>query len=196
MIRLIVGLGNPGSQYDKTRHNAGFVFLDHLLVAQAGNWSVSPQFHGETAGCALGGSRLVLLKPMTYMNRSGMAVGGLLRYYKFQPDELLVVHDELDLPEGVVKLKKGGGHAGHNGLRDIIAHLQSADFFRLRIGIGRPQHGSVADYVLSRPAAEGVRRLDALCGNLLQNMPLLLAGKVAEFNNLPGLAGDFVVTKN
>ncbi|MDD4916010.1 MAG: aminoacyl-tRNA hydrolase [Methylococcales bacterium] len=186
MIKLIVGLGNPGSQYDKTRHNAGFVFLDHLLSAYGGSWVVSSQFQGETAVCSIAGSRLILLKPMTFMNRSGLSVGNLMRYYKFKPEELLVVHDELDLPAGAVRLKRDGGHAGHNGLRDIIAHLQSRDFFRLRMGIDRPaQGGNVADYVLSKPSAENCRKFDALCENVIGNIELLIAGKAQDSTLLP-----------
>ena len=185
MIKLVVGLGNPGQQYDKTRHNAGFVFLDRLISVCGGNWVVSSQFQGETAICSLGGHKLVLLKPTTYMNRSGASVGSLMRYYKFGAEELLVAHDELDLPEGVLKLKRDGGHAGHNGLRDVIAHIDSRDFYRLRIGIGRPEPGkNVADYVLSKPSKEAGIRLDDVLAIAVNSLDLLMAGKVSEFNAL------------
>lgn len=147
MIKLIVGLGNPGQEYEKTRHNAGFLFLDYLY---SGVWLNESRFNGQTAILKIGNEQIRLLKPMNFMNRSGQSVGALARYYKINPDEILVVHDELDFKVGAVRLKKGGGHAGHNGLRDIIVHLNSNDFYRLRIGIDRPSSNyQVANYVLS-----------------------------------------------
>ena len=184
MIKLIVGLGNPGRQYEKTRHNAGFLFLDYLATVNHLSWSSSSQFQGEIADFSLMGEKLILLKPMTFMNRSGHAVGGLLRYYKFKPEEMLVVHDELDLAEGVVKMKRDGGHAGHNGLRDIIAHAGTRDFYRLRIGIGRPKaEGGVADYVLSRPSSQAFCQLNAVFDLLERNLGFLLTGDVSFANN-------------
>ncbi|MGZ8160191.1 MAG: aminoacyl-tRNA hydrolase [Methylobacter sp.] len=153
MIKLIVGLGNPGRQYEKTRHNAGFLFLDRLVSESGGVWVSEPRFDGLLSEVGVVGGRVMLLKPGTFMNRSGQAVGKVARYYKLAPEEILVIHDELDFDVGVVKLKKDGGHAGHNGLRDIIAHLGSKEFYRLRIGIGRPSSGKVvADFVLSAPS--------------------------------------------
>lgn len=182
---MIVGLGNPGLQYGKTRHNAGFIFLDHLASARRCAWSVGGQFQGETANCSVADNKLILLKPMTFMNKSGLSVGKLLRYYKIKPEEMLVVHDELELPEGVVRMKRDGGHAGHNGLRDIIAHVDSRDFFRLRIGVGRPVAGSnVADYVLSKPSREGGELLDEACRMMVEKVDLLIAGNVAAVNEL------------
>ncbi len=153
MIKLIVGLGNPGQQYEKTRHNAGFLFLDTLAQELGCAWSNQSRFQGLFAEGSIAGGKVMLLKPDTFMNRSGQSVGKITRYYKLHPEEILVVHDELDFNPGVVKLKKDGGHAGHNGLRDIIAHLGSKEFYRLRIGIGRPAAGKVvADFVLSSPS--------------------------------------------
>lgn len=153
MIKLVVGLGNPGRQYEKTRHNAGFLFLDRLLTDANGDWVKESRFDGFLAEVTVANDKVLLLKPSTFMNRSGQAVGKIARYYKLMPDEILVVHDELDFDVGVVKLKKDGGHAGHNGLRDIIAHLGRRDFYRLRIGVGRPSVGEVvADFVLSSPS--------------------------------------------
>jgi PTH1 family peptidyl-tRNA hydrolase len=153
MIKLIVGLGNPGRQYEKTRHNAGFLFLDALISSTGSDWVKESRFDGLLTEMVVGRSKVLLLKPGTFMNRSGLAVGKVARYYKIEPEEILVVHDELDFEVGVIKLKKDGGHAGHNGLRDIIAHLSSKEFYRLRIGIGRPAAGKVvADYVLSSPS--------------------------------------------
>ena len=151
MIKLIVGLGNPGRQYEKTRHNVGFLFLDGL-VSGCG-WTRESKFDGLLTEIGVVGCKVVLLKPDIFMNRSGQSVGKVARYYKLVAEEILVVHDELDLDVGVVRLKKDGGHAGHNGLRDIVAHLGSKGFYRLRIGIGRPPVGSVvADFVLSDPS--------------------------------------------
>lgn len=155
MIKLIVGLGNPGRQYEKTRHNAGFLFLDTLAQELGCIWFNESRFQGLFAEGSIANGRVMLLKPDTFMNRSGQSVGKISRYYKLLPEEILVVHDELDFNPGVVKLKKDGGHAGHNGLRDIIAHLGSKEFYRLRIGIGRPAAGKVvADFVLSSPSKQ------------------------------------------
>ena len=155
MIKLIVGLGNPGRQYEKTRHNAGFLFLDALAQEQGCIWSNESRFQGLYAECSFANGKVMLLKPDTFMNRSGQSVGKITRYYKLHPEEILVVHDELDFNPGVVKLKKDGGHAGHNGLRDIIAHLGSKEFYRLRIGIGRPAAEKVVvDFVLSSPSKQ------------------------------------------
>jgi PTH1 family peptidyl-tRNA hydrolase len=153
MIKLIVGLGNPGRQYEKTRHNAGFLFLDALAQELGCPWLNESRFQGLFAEGSIANGKVMLLKPDTFMNRSGQSVGKITRYYKILPEEILVVHDELDFNPGVVKLKKDGGHAGHNGLRDIIAHLGSKEFYRLRIGIGRPAAGkAVVDFVLSSPS--------------------------------------------
>lgn len=153
MIKLIVGLGNPGQQYEKTRHNAGFLFLDSLATERSCIWSNKPGFQGLMSECNIAGEKVLLLKPQAFMNRSGQSVGKVARYYKLVPEEMLVVHDELDFDVGVVKLKKDGGHAGNNGLRDIMAHLGANGFYRLRIGVGRPVAGKeVADYLLSTPS--------------------------------------------
>jgi peptidyl-tRNA hydrolase, PTH1 family len=153
MIKLIVGLGNPGRQYEKTRHNAGFLFLDAVAQKLGCTWSNESRFQGLFAEGSVENGKVMLLKPDTFMNRSGQSVGKIARYYKLLPEEILVVHDELDFNPGVAKLKKDGGHAGHNGLRDIITHLGSKEFYRLRIGIGRPAAGKiVTDFVLSTPS--------------------------------------------
>lgn len=154
MIKLIAGLGNPGLKYSKTRHNAGFWFLEGERF-QGLQWSHEPRFSGLVASSVVSGEKVYYLKPETYMNRSGQSVAQLMRYFKITPAELLVIHDELDFVPGEVRLKKNGGHAGHNGLRDIISHLSVRDFWRLRVGIGRPvAEKSVADYVLSEPSRQ------------------------------------------
>ena len=144
---VIAGLGNPGSKYQWTRHNAGFLFLDRIAHLE-GLSITRKQFGGLTAEWERKGKRLVLLKPQTFMNLSGRSVMPALQFYKLKPEQLIVVHDEIDLPLGTVRLKQGGGHGGQNGLRSIIEQLGKGDFTRLRLGIGRPSHGDVSNYVL------------------------------------------------
>lgn len=148
-IQLIVGLGNPGDKYTKTRHNAGFWLLDNLST----NFRYDKKFNADFAEMVIGGQKIYLLKPLTFMNLSGDAVQKALQFYKISPKNMLVAHDELDFPAGKCKLKKGGGHGGHNGLRDIIAKTGSKDFLRLRIGIDHPGDArQVANYVLKPPS--------------------------------------------
>jgi PTH1 family peptidyl-tRNA hydrolase len=163
-IRLVVGLGNPGPQYEATRHNVGYWFADALAARNAGRFRLETKFHGLLCRVAIGGADLRLLKPTTYMNRSGHSVAAVIRYFDIAPEHALVAHDDLDLPVGSVRLKRGGGHAGHNGLRDIINGLGSRDFWRLRIGIDHPgDRRQVVGYVLSRPTRDDEGRiLDAL----------------------------------
>ena len=150
-IRLIVGLGNPGKEYADTRHNAGFWFVDEVARKANAPLRSESRFHGLVARAELSKHDVWLIEPQTYMNVSGQAVGALASYYKIAPEEMLVVHDELDLPPGTVRLKKGGGAGGHNGLKDIIARLGQG-FWRLRVGIGHPgNRDDVADFVLHRP---------------------------------------------
>ena len=151
-VQLIVGLGNPGPEYDQTRHNAGAFFVECLASAQGVNLSFDKKYFGLTGKFSYQGRDIRLLIPTTYMNRSGQAVAALANFFRIKPEEILVAHDELDMPPGVCKLKQGGGHGGHNGLRDIIACLANQNnFHRLRIGIGHPGHSSqVSNYVLSR----------------------------------------------
>lgn len=153
-IKLIVGLGNPGEKYADTRHNAGEWLIERL--ARHFNVSLNPEskFFGKTAHTLLNGKEVRLLVPTTFMNLSGKAVGALASFYRIKPEEILVIHDELDLPAGTAKLKQGGGHGGHNGLKDIVAQLgNNNNFYRLRIGIGHPGHRDlVAGYVLNKPS--------------------------------------------
>lgn len=153
-IRLIVGLGNPGPRYAHTRHNAGFWFVDQLSRERGGVFRADSKYEGEVTRFTAAGASCLLLKPLTFMNKSGSAVQKLAAFYRLAPEDILVVHDELDLPPGTARLKKGGGHGGHNGLRDIDRHLGS-DFARLRIGIGHPGiRDAVIGYVLEGPSRE------------------------------------------
>jgi PTH1 family peptidyl-tRNA hydrolase len=154
-IKLIVGLGNPGREYEATRHNAGFWWVDELARAHNASFRADSKFHGLVARASLHGHEVHLLKPQTFMNASGRGVIALALFYKILPDQILVVHDELDLPPGSAKLKLGGGHGGHNGLKDIIAHLGTKDFWRLRVGIGHPgDRAEVVNFVLNAPRKE------------------------------------------
>ena len=173
-LRVIVGLGNPGPEHLLTRHNAGFWFVDLLARRHGGEFRDYRKYSGETARITLNEREIVLLKPTTYMNRSGLSVRQLSEFYKISPEDILVAHDELDLPVGTVRLKQGGGHGGHNGLRDIIAHLGET-FWRLRLGIGHPgNRAEVIDYVLTRaPRAEEDLILEAV-GTAADSIPLLL----------------------
>lgn len=154
-VRLIVGLGNPGHQYESTRHNAGFWWIDELAREQKLTFSNETKFHGMAARGKLYGHEVLLLKPSTFMNGSGRSVGAIALFYKIEPQEILVAHDELDLPPGTARLKFGGGHGGHNGLKDIIAHLGTKAFWRLRFGIGHPvERADVVNYVLKEPLQE------------------------------------------
>ncbi|OZI37307.1 aminoacyl-tRNA hydrolase [Bordetella genomosp. 10] len=183
-IRLIVGLGNPGPEYETTRHNAGFWLADHVADDLRASFAMEKGFSGFVAKARHGGENVVLLKPMTYMNRSGQSVGALARFFKFTPEQVLVLHDELDLMPGEVKLKQGGGHAGHNGLRDIQSALGSPNFWRLRLGIGHPRTlglaQQVADFVLHTPRREEMTGIEAVIDRCRAVMPLLLDGEFTK----------------
>lgn len=146
-MKFIVGLGNPGKKYKKTRHNVGFEAVEELASMWQLSWKKS-KWRSETAETMAGGEKVILVKPLTYMNLSGEAVGPMLDFYKASPEDVLVVYDDLDLAPGTVRLRKKGGHGGHNGLRSLIEHLGTKEFKRLRIGIGKPEKVSVIDYVL------------------------------------------------
>ena len=173
-LRIIVGLGNPGPEHQITRHNVGFWFVDLLARRHGGEFRDYRKYSGETARVAIDGQELILLKPTTYMNRSGLSVRQISDFYKIVPDDILVAHDELDLPAGSVRLKNGGGHGGHNGLRDTIAHV-GENFWRLRLGIGHPGNKSeVIDYVLTRaPRVEEEMILEAV-NTAADSVPLIL----------------------
>jgi len=178
---LIVGLGNPGPKYAETRHNAGFWFLDELLRGAGQGLKSQPRIQAEVLRAELHGHDCVLARPTTFMNRSGAAVRAILDYYKLSAKDMLVAYDELDLPPGVARLKQGGGHGGHNGLRDIFQHVPERDFLRLRIGIGHPGHKSaVTRYVLGRSPAQIREVVETAIARAVAVLPLVLDGRVQD----------------
>ena len=180
-LRLIVGLGNPGTEYLRTRHNAGFWFVDALAAGQGERWGFDGKLHGETCKVRIGGEPVWLLKPATFMNKSGLAVASALRYYKIEPAQCLLAHDELDLDAGTVRLKFDGGHGGQNGLRDTIAHLGHAKFHRLRIGIGHPGHKDrVTPWVLGKPGRDDEASMLRAVDDALAVLPLAVSGDMNE----------------
>ena len=180
-IRLIVGLGNPGPEYEDTRHNAGFWLVDQLARRCHAPLTRETRYHALAARTRIAGQEVWLLEPQTYMNRSGQSVGALTRFFKIAPEEVLVVHDELDLPPGAAKLKKGGSAAGHNGLKDISAALGKQDYWRLRLGIGHPREmglqQQVVDYVLHRPRKEEQEAIEGAIDKSLDVIDMLCEGK-------------------
>ena len=181
MIRLIVGLGNPGPEYEDTRHNAGFWWVDEVARRLHAPLAFDRSYHGNAARATGASGPVWLLQPMTYMNLSGQAVSPLARFFKIEPAQILVVHDELDLLPGQMKLKQGGSPAGHNGLKDIQAQLGTADFWRLRLGIGHPGHrGEVANWVLRKPPLDDRIAIDLCITKSMDALPQLLAGDMAQ----------------
>jgi len=195
-LKLIVGLGNPGAEYARTRHNAGFWLADELARRSGGTFRSDSRHQGELAKVRIDGTELWLLKPMSFMNRSGGPVQSVANFYKIPVDSILVAYDDLDFPAGVIKLKQGGGAAGHNGIRDIAPQVGD-QFWRLRIGIGHPgDRTAVLNYVLGRPSAEDARLIEDAIGAGLDVVPLLISegGQKATHrlhsrNGLPGGAG-------
>ena len=181
MIRLIVGLGNPGVEYEHTRHNAGFWWVDAAARQLGGSLAPDRAYHGLVARVNRPAGPVWLLEPMTYMNLSGKSVAPLARFFKIAPEEVLVVHDELDLEPGQMKLKQGGSHAGHNGLKDILAQLGSANFWRLRLGIGHPGvRAEVVNYVLRKPPVEERNMIERNIEESMQALDLLLEGAMEK----------------
>jgi len=181
-IKLIAGLGNPGSEYENTRHNVGFWFIDALAKSKGVNLKLEKKFHGVVGKFSLNGE-ICLLKPNTYMNRSGQSVSALAKYYKVAPEEILVIHDELDLLTGTIKIKQGGGHAGNNGIRDIIASLSNNDFLRLRIGIGQAEKKGGTDYVLGTPSKTDKEQLNKVIDEIMAYLPEIINGEIDKAMN-------------
>ena len=179
MIKLFVGLGNPGPEYEATRHNAGFWWIDALSRELKAPLTLDKNYFGQAARITAGGQSVWLLKPLTFMNLSGKSVGALARFFKIAPDEILVAHDELDIVPGQVKLKFGGSHAGHNGLRDIHAQLGTGDYWRLRLGVGHPGiKAEVINWVLKKPSGERRDAIEGCITRCLTAVPELLAGEM------------------
>ncbi len=187
-MKLLVGLGNPGNKYEQTRHNIGFRFLDLLARHEGLRFDAAPRFHAEKVTWETATGRVLLIKPQTFMNHSGDAVAALARYYQVEEQDIVVVYDDLDLPSGKLRIKKGGGHGGHNGLRSINTHLPSADYVRIKIGIGRPAHGDVSAWVLGK-AEEGDRADESrIFDALLKEVNTILAGETDKAANRIHLA--------
>ena len=181
MIKLFVGLGNPGTEYQATRHNAGFWWLDAVARQLKVALSYDKAFQAQVGRTSVDGNTLWLLKPQTFMNLSGRAVSALARFYKIAPEEILVAHDELDVQPGLMKLKFGGSHAGHNGLRDIHEQLGSPDYWRLRLGIGHPGVKSeVIHWVLKKPLTEQLHAIEDCIARTLPALPVLIAGDMPK----------------
>ncbi len=178
-IRCIIGLGNPGAEYAKTRHNVGAWFVDFFAEKNTISLTLQKKFHAHIGEfSASDHTKIFLLKPTTYMNESGLSVSAFVKFHKINPEEILIVHDELDFEPGIARLKQGGGHGGHNGLRDIISHLNSSDFYRLRIGIGHPgNRDDVVDYVLNKPSRDDRVEIIKAIDESMRVIPELLSGE-------------------
>lgn len=180
-IKMIVGLGNPGKEYEATRHNVGFWLLDELAWQWKATFKDEKKFFGEVARVSRSEGDVWLIKPMTFMNRSGQAVAALAQFYKIKPEEILVVHDELDIECGRIKFKLGGGNGGHNGLKDIQARLGTPNFYRLRLGIDHPgDKALVSAYVLNKPSAEHRQLIEDSVNKSIKGIPLLMVGESEE----------------
>lgn len=181
---LVVGLGNPGARYARTRHNIGFMAVERWVSdLSPGVPSWQDKWKGLTTTVTSGRQRCVVLRPQTYMNRSGGSVVPAAQFHRVPPPQIVVVHDEIDFPPGRLAIKKGGGHGGHNGLRDIVAQLGSADFLRIRLGVGRPVHGEVADYVLSEFAADERDQAEELAGRAAAALTCMMTDGVVMAMN-------------
>ena len=181
MIKLFVGLGNPGPEYEATRHNAGFWWIDALARELKVGLTMDKSYHGMVTRATVHGNTIWLLQPQTFMNLSGKSVGALARFFKIAPGEILVAHDELDIAPGHVKLKFGGSHAGHNGLRDIHAQLGSGDYWRLRLGVGHPgSKDEVVDWVLRKPSQDHRIAIEQCIDRSLKALPAFLAGDMEK----------------
>jgi len=179
-IKLIVGLGNPGSKYEETRHNAGFLLLDELARSYNATFAAEKKFQGELSRVMIGTCDVRLLKPTTYMNLSGESVRAVASFYRIKEEEVLVAHDELDIPPGTVKLKQGGGHGGHNGLRDIISHL-GREFWRVRLGIGHPGDAKkVVSFVLQRAPKSETDLLQNSIDDVVREVPDIVSGEMEK----------------
>lgn len=183
-IKLIIGLRNPGSAYEQTRHNAGGWLVNSLAQRHSAHYKSDKKMQAEIADLDINHHQCKLVLPLTFMNHSGLPTRAISQFYRIQPDEIMVVHDELDLPVGRIKIKTGGGHGGHNGLRDIITQLGSSEFHRLRIGIGHPGHRDlVHQFVLGKPSVDDRQKIYDAIDRGIAVMPLVLSGDLARAMN-------------
>ncbi len=183
-IQIIAGLGNPGNEYEKTRHNAGFWFIDQLVSKYNITLKNESKFSAQLGRLNTASGSVWLIKPSTFMNRSGQAIAQLARFYKIQPEQILIVHDDLDLSPGVVKLKQGGGHGGHNGLRDSIAQLADKNFYRLRLGIGHPgSKEQVVGFVLGKTPQSEKILIESAIDKSIDSIELILQGEMQKAMN-------------
>ncbi len=191
MIKLIVGVGNPGIEYELTRHNVAWIFLDTWDKLSTSSWQ--SKFKGQYSSFSHKGEKVYTLKPETFMNLSGESVGPMCKFFKIKPEEVLVIHDEVDLPFGQVQMKKGGGLAGHNGLKSISQHLGTQDFYRLRIGVDKPKRGSVASWVLGKFPVEDTADLEKVLNASAKCLDVFLTSgfnKAALLINKKNILGD------
>ena len=180
-FELIAGFGNPGSEYAATRHNAGFWFVDELAARSGATFNTDKRFFASVASAQIAGRKVLLVKPMNFMNNSGQGLAAVARFFKIDSKKILVAHDELDIAPGEIRLKKAGGHGGHNGLRDSVAKMGNGDFWRLRIGIGHPGHKSaVSGYVLKRAPADQQRLIDEAVELALRESTTIIDGDINE----------------
>lgn len=176
-IQLVAGLGNPGTKYDQTRHNAGFWFVDQVAREFSASFRPEAKYKSDVARCSIGGVDVRLQKPQDFMNCSGQPVASLAAFYRIPRESILIVHDDIDLPPGTIRLKQGGGHGGHNGLRDLISHLGGKDFVRLRIGVGHPGHrDDVVGYVLKSAGKDDRIAIDQTIDDAVRQLPDIIAG--------------------
>jgi len=188
-MQLLVGLGNPDSKYKNTRHNTGFRFVDALAKKQGLRFAAAPRFHAEIAEWKQSGRKILLVKPQTFMNNSGECIGPLARYYSVASENIFVIYDDLDLAAGKFRLKTGGGHGGHNGLRSLNQHLPNSDYRRLKVGIGRPPNGmDVTAWVLGKAIADDRKHEERIFSALMEALPTVLEGNLAQASNHMHLA--------
>jgi len=182
-LKILVGLGNPGSQYCRTRHNIGFRFIEAIAQREGVQFAASPRFRAEVATVNYDGDKILLIKPQTFMNNSGESLAPLLHFYQIATTDLFVVFDDLDLPAGKIRLRKGGGHGGHNGLRSLHQHLPDSDYYRIKVGIGRPPHGNITGWVLGQPDEGDSASEAAAFAVIEQQLGCILHGDLATASN-------------
>ena len=182
-MQLLVGLGNPGDKYQDTRHNIGFRFLDAIAKHEGLRFVAAPRFRAETCTWEVNGEKVLLVKPQTFMNHSGEAIGQLARYYQIATSDIFVVYDDLDLPVGKLRIKKDGGHGGHNGLKSMNQHLDGTNYTRIKVGIGRPEHGEVSPWVLGKASEADRASENIVFDALLPEIAAILDGEAEKAAN-------------